>query len=147
MDNGDTGFPKMGEVGCGNLYPTCSFINFLQCPSFDAFFASFLILGRLQERAVERGMKKGDYESFLLRNHGHQDYKEIGKTKQVILLIGGCSFHIEVGTYLSHYNILNNGCITIIYHNRNIPFTYKLIVSVNLQHTLLTLQFKKLKKA
>ena len=56
----------------------------------------------------------------MLRNHGHQDYKEIGKTKQVILLIGGCNFHIEAGTYLSHYNIFNNGCITIIYHNRNI---------------------------
>jgi len=83
--------------------------------------------------------------SELLRNHGHQDYKEIGKTKQVILLIGGCNFHIEAGTYLSHYNIFNNGCITIIYHNHNIStFIYKLIVSVNLQHTLLTLQFKKL---
>ena len=62
------------------------------------------------------------YHFILLRNHGHQDYKEIGKTKQVILLIGGCNFHIEVGTYLSNYNILNNGCITTIYHNRNITF-------------------------
>ena len=56
----------------------------------------------------------------MLRNHRHQDYKEIRKTKEVILLIGGCSFHIEEGTYLSHYNIFNNGCITIIYHKDNI---------------------------
>ena len=57
---------------------------------------------------------------ILLRNHGHQDYKEIGKTKQVILLTGGCNFHTEASTYLFHYNTLNNNCITIIYHNHNI---------------------------
>ena len=70
--------------------------------------------------AVEASLLPPSIHSELLRNHGHQDYKEIGKTKQVILLIGGYSFHIEAGTYLSDYNIFNNGFITIIYHNRNI---------------------------
>ena len=58
MDNGDTGFPQMGEVGCGSRYPTCSFINFLQCLSFDAFFASFLISWKAFGASCRKGKEE-----------------------------------------------------------------------------------------
>jgi len=52
----DTGFPQIGEVGCGNLYPTCSLLIFTM-PLMLGFFYD---LGRPSMQFGERGMKKGE---------------------------------------------------------------------------------------
>ena len=57
----DTGFPKMGEVGCGSLYPTCSLL-IITMPLMLGFFSD---LERPSMQSGERRMKKGELGVFF----------------------------------------------------------------------------------